>query len=840
MKLLGKLLLTFFALGVLGVIVAGGILLFALYRFGAGLPDFSQLASYEPPVVTRVHAGDGQLLEEFARQKRVFVPVEAMPPQLVNAFVAAEDQDFFNHIGIDFRGILRAAMNNAKSIGTGRRPEGASTITQQVAKNFLLTNEVSIERKAKEAILAIRIERVFSKDQILELYLNEIYLGRGSYGVAAAALNYFDKALDELNLAEIAYLAALPKAPNNYHPTRKTEAAIARRNYVITRMEEDGYVKVADAIGAKNQSLDVVPRRGEEYVEAGHFTEEVRRRLFERFGEDALYDGGLSVRTTLEPAMQRMATAALRDGLEAYDRRHGWRGALTQFEDMADWAKQLDELEPHLGRPEWRYAVVLTSGEQQAEIGMTGGQRAVIPFDGMSWARPWLPDQRFGDRPTRVDQVLSVGDVVLVAPFVPEEAEKPIAGQFALKQIPDIEGGLVALDPHTGRVLALEGGFNFDDSQFNRVTQANRQPGSAFKPFVYLSALERGLTPATLINDAPIVFDQGPGLGLWKPQNYSREFYGPTPLRVGIEKSRNVMTVRIAQYVGPEQIDETAKRFGIDLGIQPTLSLSLGAGEVTLIELATAYGMLANGGKWIEPSLIDQVQDREGATIWRHDPRACDDCDGLLWEDGLGVPTLPDGRRQVADTRRVYQMVHVMEGTIERGTARRLRSLGAPIAGKTGTTNEGRDTWFMGFTPDLVVGVFVGFDEPKPLGRRETGSSVAAPIFKDFFERMKEAGQLPAIPFRAPDGVRLTRIDASTGTRASGAGAGTLWEAFIPGTEPDVVPIILGNDNKLVKRALTSSGGGTGGVPGTVVTDPSAPAPVGDPATIGSGTGGLY
>ncbi|MEM6902517.1 MAG: penicillin-binding transpeptidase domain-containing protein, partial [Pseudomonadota bacterium] len=647
-------------------------------------------------------------------------------------------------------------------------------------------------------------------------------------------------ALDELSLAEIAYLAALPKAPNNYHPTRKTDAAIARRNYVISRMEEDGYVNTANAIGAKNTGLDVVPRRGEEYVEAGHFTEEVRRRLFERFGEDVLYDGGLSVRTTLEPAMQRMATAALRDGLEAYDRRHGWRGPVTSFETMADWAAQLDALAPHLGRPEWRYAVVISSGETQAEIGLTGGQRAVIPFDGMRWARPWLPDQRFGERPTRVDQVLNVGDVVLVAPFVPDEADAPVDGQYALKQIPDIEGGIVALDPHTGRVLALEGGFNFDDSQFNRVTQADRQPGSAFKPFVYLSALEQGMTPATLINDAPIVFDQGPGLGLWKPENYSREFYGPTPLRVGIEKSRNVMTVRIAQYVGPDQIDQTAKRFGIDLGIQPTLSLSLGAGEVTLIELATAYGMLANGGKWIEPSVIDQVQDREGKTIWRHDPRACQECENLPWDADTAVPALPDGREQVADPRQAYQMVHIMEGTIERGTARRLRSLGVPIAGKTGTTNEGRDTWFMGFTPDLVIGVFVGFDEPKPLGRRETGSSVAAPIFKDFLERLQAAGQLPAIPFRAPDGVRLTRINEASGTRASSAGPGTLWEAFIPGTEPGGIPTILGNDGKLERRALNASGGSTGGVPGTIATDPSAPVSVQEPATIGTGTGGLY
>ncbi len=824
MKFLGKLLLSLMALGLFGGVVAIGGLLYVLHHYGAGLPEFDQLNRYEPPVVTRVHAGDGQLLEEFARQKRVFVPVESMPPQLVRAFVASEDQNFFNHIGLDFRGIARAALSNLQAIGTGRRPEGASTITQQVAKNFLLTNEVSIERKAKEAILAVRIERAFTKDQIIELYLNEIYLGRGSYGVAAAALNYFDKSLDELELSEMAYLAALPKAPNNYHPIRKREAAIARRNYVIKRMLEDGYITQAEADTAWASDLNAVETRDEQFVEAGHFTEEVRRRLFDRFGADTLYDGGLSVRTSLEPAMQVMATRALRNGLEAYDRRHGWRGPLQSFESMDDWAAQLSELPPHLGRPDWEYSVVLAVHDQSAEIGFASGKRAEIPFDGLSWARKWLPDQRFGERPTSAGQVLSVGDVVLVQPLQNDDGEV-IEGQYSLRQIPAVEGGIIALDPHTGRVLALEGGFNFNDSQFNRVTQAKRQPGSAFKPFVYLSALENGLTPATLINDAPIVFDQGAGLGNWKPQNYSREFYGPTPLRVGIEKSRNVMTVRIAQYIGAEVIKQTAARFGLDLNIPATLSMALGAGEVTLVELATAYGMLANGGKWIEPSVIDQVQDRDGHPIWRHDQRPCDGCRSMVWQASMSVPAVPDQRRQVADPRNVYQIVHIMEGTVERGTARRLASLGIPLAGKTGTTNDGRDTWFMGITPNLVVGTFIGFDDPIPLGARETGSSVAAPVVKDFLEQLQAAGGLPAIPFRVPDGVRLVRINGATGTRANGSGSGTLWEAFMPGTEPDGQPMILGNDGKISR----------GRVQPAVSQDPT-----GEPAGIGSGTGGLY
>jgi len=822
MKLLGKLLLSLLALSLLGAVVVTGLVIYGLHKYGADLPDFSQLRQYEPPVVTRVHAGDGRLLEEFARQKRVFVPVKAMPKELVEAFVAAEDKNFFQHIGIDFIGIARAMVTNLKNVGSNRRPEGASTITQQVAKNFLLTNEVSYERKIKEAILAVRIERVFTKEQILELYLNEIYLGRGSYGVAAAALNYFNKALDELTLSEVAYLAALPKAPNNYHPVRNREAAIARRNYVLTRMQEDGYIPTGEAIAARNEPLTVSAHLDDNFVEAGHFTEEVRRRLFEQFGEAALYDGGLSVRTTLEPELQQIATEALRNGLEEYDRRHGWRGPLQHFESLGNWEEQLGELPAHHGRPEWRLAVVLGVNAKEARIGLVGGEQSLIPFEGLSWARKWLPDQHFGNKPERADEVLSTGDVVLVSRMLPDE-DGGVDG-YDLRQIPEIEGGIIALDPHTGRVLALEGGFNFADSQFNRVTQAKRQPGSSFKPFVYLTGLEKGLTPATLVNDAPIVFDQGAGLGNWKPENYSREFYGPTPLRVGIEKSRNVMTVRIAQYVGPPAIMETAKRFGFNLNIAPTLSMALGAGEVTLMNMATAYGMLANGGKWIQPSVIDRVQDREGKTIWRHDARPCPGCEDLLWQASLSVPQVPDNRHQVADPRRIYQIVHIMEGTIERGTGARLASLNVPMAGKTGTTNDGKDTWFMGFTPDLVVGVFMGFDEPRGLGARETGSSVALPVFQEFMTTLKERGELPAIPFRVPEGIRLVRVHPTTGTRADGDGR-AIWEAFMPGTEPGARPMILGNDSKVSAGSVDAVA--------EPANDPNQPS-------VGSGTGGLY
>ena len=774
-------------LNVLGVLFAmalvlalagagGGIFVFSHY--GRDLPQYDQLKDYEPPTVTRVHAGDGRLLAEYARQKRVFVPVEAMPKRLINAFLAAEDKNFYSHFGVDPMGILRAGVTNLRHLGDeDRRPVGGSTITQQVAKNFLLSNEVSLERKIKEAILAIRIERALDdKDRILELYLNEIYLGYGSYGVAAAALNYFNASLDELGLAEIAYLAALPKAPSNYDPVHNADAARVRRDWVIARMLEEGFVTPEEAAIAEARPLEVRPRGKADFVNAPHFAEAVRRELAERYGEKALYEGGLSVRTTMDPRLQALAEQALRDGLIAYDRRHGWRGPVARIALGVDWPRRLSEVERPPGLGEWRLAVVLGVSQRAVEVGLDDGTRGFVALDEMVWARPWLEGQSLGPEVTHPRHVVASGDVVAVEAL----ADAP-TGTFALRQIPEINGAVVALDPHTGRVLALVGGYRFEASEFNRATQALRQPGSSFKPFVYAAALQEGFTPSSLILDAPFVIDQGPGLGKWKPANYTRKFYGPSTLRLGIEKSRNLMTVRLAQYIGIERVIESAIRFGVVDSMPPVLSMALGSGETTLMRMTAGYAMFVNGGKRITPTLIDRIQDRRGRTVLRHDQRSCRGCASTAWR-GQPPPAVPDSRPAVVDSTTAYQMVSLLEGVVRRGTGRRVAALGFPLAGKTGTTNESKDTWFVGFSPDLAVGVYVGFDEPMSLGRGETGSSVAAPIFKDIMAAA--LGDQPAIPFRIPSGVRLVRVAAATGLPAQPGDEDVIFEAFRPGTEP--------------------------------------------------------
>jgi penicillin-binding protein 1A len=759
--------------------VAGGF--YALHHFGRGLPDYKQLADYEPPMVTRIHAGDGRLMNEYATEKRIYVPIQAIPRRVVNAFLSAEDKNFYEHPGVDFVSLLRAVVTNLGNLGQGRRLVGASTITQQVAKNFLLTNEVSYERKVKEALLAFRIERTFSKERILDLYLNEIYLGGGSYGVAAAAMNYFNKPLDQLTIAEAAYLAALPKAPSNYHPVRRHAAAVARRNWVIGRLLNDGRITAEDAEEARQSPLETRERDETEVVDAEFFSEEVRRELVGLYGNDQLYQGGMSVRTTLDPRLQTVADRVLREGLLAYDRRHGWRGALTQvaLEDgNNDWQSRLAEIAPPAGSKPWQLAVVLDIGEKSAAIGLADGMQGQIPMSELTWARKWLKDQRYGEKPKRPSDVLKAGDVVLVeAVAADEEGNVYEAGNFGLRQLPQIDGGLVALDPHTGRVLAISGGFSYEQSQFNRATQARRQPGSAFKPFVYLAGLDSGFTPATLILDAPFVLDQGPGLGKWKPDNYSHKFYGPTPMRRGIEKSRNLMTVRLAQTIGMEKVAEYARRFGIDDNLQQVLSMSLGAGETTLMRMTTAYAMLVNGGKRITPSLIDRIQDRNGATIFRHDLRLCETC-SRDYRLNTEPPELDDVREQIADPRSAYQIVSMLQGVVERGTGQRIKAVGKPLAGKTGTTNDYMDAWFVGFSPDLAVGVFTGFDSPRTLGRGEAGSAVAGPIFRDFMaEALKDQ---PAIPFRIPPGIRLVRLNAETGELARPGDRNVMLEAFKP------------------------------------------------------------
>ncbi|MBI3453846.1 MAG: penicillin-binding protein 1A [Rhodospirillales bacterium] len=776
-----KLLIRLSILIVLLLVVGLTAGLAGLWYFGRGLPDYQQLADYQPATLTRVHAGDGRILAEYATERRLFVPVDAMPKLVIRAFLSAEDKSFYSHPGVSLPDIARAAIVNLINKGTGqnRRPVGASTITQQVAKNFLLGNEVSLARKAKEAILALRIERALSKDRILELYLNEIYLGGGAYGVAAAALNYFNKSLDELTVPEAAFLAALPKAPNNYSPTRYPEAAKVRRDWVIGRMREDGWLDEAAAERARAAPL-VVRSRGEtEAVRADYFAEEVRRELLARYGENGLYRGGLSVRTTIDPRLQAIAARALHDGLEAYDRRHGWRGPLARIEVGPAWAIRLAQFGRPAGLGEWQIAVVLATPESGAEIGFADGSRGFIPFAEMRWARAQKENQRLGPSLRQPSDALALGNVIAVEALVDAP---PVDGakQYALRQIPNIGGGIVALDPHTGRVLAMAGGWSFEISQFNRVTQAMRQPGSSFKPFVYMAALDAGFTPTSLILDAPIVIDQGPGLARWKPANYSRNFFGPSPLRIGIEQSRNLMTVRLAQNIGMDKVANYAERFNVVDQMPQQLSMALGAGETTLMRLTAAYAMMVNGGKTIVPSMIDRVQDRNGKTIFRHDGRPCEGCEAEAWT-GQPQPALPDTRKQVVSPATAYQMVSILQGVIERGTGRRIKELGKPLAGKTGTTNQGFDTWFVGFSPDLAVGVFIGFDTPRTLGPNETGASVAVPVFK---ETMAEAlKDKPAIPFRIPPGIRLVRVNPATGQLARTGERDAIWEAFKPGTE---------------------------------------------------------
>ena len=820
MKFFLRFTLISLSLLVLAAAAVGGGTLYVLHTYGRDLPDYRQLATYDPQVMTRVHAGDGRLLAEFAIEKRAFVPIEAMPKRIIDAFLSAEDKSFYTHSGIDFTGVARAVVTNLQNIATGRRLVGASTITQQVAKNFLLTNEVSFDRKIKEAILAIRIERAFTKNKILELYLNEIYLGYGSYGVAAAALNYFNKSLNELSIAESAFLAALPKAPNNYNPVTKRDAAKGRRNWVVNRMAEDGRITPEQAQEATNEPLLVASREETEFVQADYFTEEVRRELVDRFGEDQLYQGGLSVRTTLDPKLQEIARRVLRRGLEAYDRRHGYRGPVTtapagqRLDTPLDWKVYLGSIKRPNGMGEKQLAVVIGVDDEKgyAEIGVEDGTAGSIPLDELKWAREEIEHLKRGAPVKKPSDVLTAGDVVMVEPV--KGGEDKADNTYSLQQIPEINGGIIAIDPHTGRVLAMVGGYSFERSQFNRAIQAMRQPGSAFKPFVYLAGLDMGFTPSTRILDAPFVIDQGPGLPKWRPANYGKKFYGASTMRLGIEKSRNLMTVRLAQTIGMDRVAEYAHRFGIVDELPQTLSMALGAGETTLIKLTTAYAMLVNGGKKITPALIDRVQDRLGRSVYRHDDRKCPDCRADAWHEQR-VPEIPDTRPQITDPASAYQVVSMLRGVVERGTGRRISEVDKPLAGKTGTTNEERDTWFIGFSPDLAVGVFVGYDDPVPLGRHETGSSVSAPVFRDFMADALK-GQ-PAIPFRTPPGIRLVRVNARTGLPIRPGETNVILEAFKEGTVPD-------SSTNVIEGQSWSE-------PGSTENFTSAPL---------SGTGGLY
>ncbi|MGI8724314.1 MAG: penicillin-binding protein 1A [Methyloceanibacter sp.] len=875
-----------FAAGMIVFVAVGGAAAFFLWKVSKELPDYEVLAKYEPPVMTRIHANDGNLIAEFARERRIYVPFTAVPERLLQAFISAEDKNFYQHGGLDIQGIMRALVTNLNNVQAGRRVVGASTITQQVAKNFLLTSDVTIERKLKEAILAIRIERAFTKEQIFELYLNEIYLGAGAYGVAAAAQTYWDKALNELTIADVAYLATLPKAPSNYNPFKYPERAIARRNWVIDRMVENGFVSHEDGETAKAQPLGVQARTfGPKIFASEYFAEEVRREILDVFGEDKLYGGGLSVRTTLDPQLQRVARKALVDGLVAYDhRRGGWRGPLKKMELAGDWGKTLGAMPVWSDIDPWRLAVVLDVSKDKAVVGLRPGrtvsgaliadrEQGVIPFEDVKWARPKL-ERGLGGNPTSMTQVLKPGDVIYVSPRAPTEDKdgkagdpENVKGQWSLQQVPKISGGLVAMDPHTGRILAIAGGFSFAESQFDRATQARRQPGSSFKPLIYATALDNGYTPSSIIVDGRICLDQGAGMPQWCPKNYDAgSAAGPSTLRFGIEKSRNLMTVRLARDMGMPIIGEYARRFGVYDNLMPALSMALGAGETTLMRMVTGYSMVANGGKQVQATLIDRVQDRYGRTIWRHDNRDCQGCDAREWK-GQAEPELAEDRKQVLDPMTAFQITEIMEGVVQRGTAQKLKVLNRPIAGKTGTTNDEKDAWFIGFTPDLVVGVYIGFDNPSPMGHGETGGNVAAPVFRDFVQTALV--EVPPVPFRAPPGIKLIRVNHKTGLPASPGDKTAIMEAFKPGQEPYGSPPAEAEGMSGEEGAAMAADGyeqqpppdGFGPPPGAApgpgpmsgpmsgpppgypmppAQQPGYPVPPDDDRALTSGTGGLY
>ena len=828
MRLLLRFFGFLFAAGTIVFLVGVAAVAGMIWHFSKDLPDYSQLQNYEPPVMTRVHAADGSLLAEYSKERRLYLPIQAVPKLVINAFLAAEDKNFYEHGGIDFTGMARAGLLFVQNFGSNRRPQGASTITQQVAKNFLLTNEVSFTRKIKEALLAMKIERAYSKDKILELYLNEIYLGLGAYGVGAASLVYFDKSVNDLTVAEAAYLAAMPKAPGALHPVRNHDRAVERRNYVIDRLLENGWIKQADAETARKSPLVVANRSNGAHIIAGeYFAEDVRRDIVERYGEKKLYEGGLSVRTTLDPKMQLIARKTMAAGLVNYDEAQGWRGASSKLDITGDWGLKLAEVRSLSDIAPWRLAVVLETSDRSARIGFQPGRElggAVlkerltgnITLDGVRWAKAAAGSLR-GKTPTAVSQVLSPGDVIYADPLIGKDGSE-IEGQYRLRQLPEVSGAMVAMDPRTGRVLAMVGGFSFDQSQFNRATQAYRQPGSSFKPIVYSAALDNGYTPSTVVLDAPIEIDQGQGTDVWRPDNFSVGRYkGPTTLRDALKWSLNTVTVRLAQDVGMPLIGEYAKRFGIYDEVPNYLSYALGTGETTVMRMVTAYAMLDNSGRRVKATLIDRIQDRYGHTIFKHDQRECRGCDAPEGWKNQPEPQLVDRREQVLDVMTAYQITSMMEGVVQGGTATVMRDVGKPIAGKTGTTSDAKDLWFVGFSPDLVVGLYVGYDKPRSLGRNAQGGHTAGPIARDF---MKAAlADKPAVPFRIPAGIKLVRVDPKTGLRAA-PGAPSILEAFKPGTAP--------SDNYSAIGVADADGR-------TMMVSPDA-----DRAIMRSGTGGLY
>ena len=743
------LILSFGLLSALSIIAV-------LWAFSNNLPDYKFLKNYKPAVSSKVYSGDGELVNDFSSEKRIFVPYKAISEKVINSFLSAEDKNFFYHPGVDAKGVLRAVVNNISNIIASRRLEGASTITQQVAKNFLLTNEVSLNRKIKEAILAFRIERALSKERILELYLNQIYLGEGTYGVASASLEYFDKPISELSYEEAAMLAALPKAPSRYNPYKNIKLAKFRRDLVLKNLLENGYINESDYKEFTNNKISLKKRKKTFTEDTSYYVEDIRKDVVEKLGFDKVYKQGLNISTPINLDLQKIAIKSLREGLISYDKRRGWRGPIINSKKLDNWNKDINldkfGLEKSIN---WEIAIVIKIDKFFVDVETENKENGIIKYENISWVKK------------EFDQILKVGDIIYV--------EKLKGNTFALRQLPEVNGGIVVMDPFTGRVLALSGGFSFKKSEFNRATQALRQPGSAFKPFIYALALENGYTPSTLILDAPLVLEQGSDLKMWKPENYGKKFYGPSTLRMGLEKSRNLMTVRIAQDLGLKKIVNFSKQLRIYEDPSELLSISLGSAETTLLKLTSAYSSFVNGGKLIMPIMIDRIQDSEGNTIFNNEKRKCINCDQISYLSE-NYPNIRDEFLQIFSSETAYQMTSILEGTVQNGTGKNLKDLNLDIGGKTGTTNSNTDTWFIGFTSKLVIGAYVGFDNPKSLGKYETGAKTALPIFKNFVKNAVKKEE--ARPFKVADNIIMKVIDPITGKKPSSSTKSTIIEAY--------------------------------------------------------------
>ena len=749
-KILKNLFIGFISFSLISSIIVLAI----LWNFSNNIPDYKFLKNYKPPVSSKVYSGNGDLVADFSKEKRIFVPFNSIPKNVINAFLSAEDKNFFSHPGVDARGVIRATVNNISNFLYSKRLEGASTITQQVAKNFLLSNEVSLNRKIKEAILAFRIERALSKERILELYLNQIYLGSGAYGVAAASLEYFDKSIRDLNYSEAALLAALPKAPSRYNPYRDPELAKFRRNLVLKNLLENNYLTTAWYKKLKNEEIKLKKNKKIFLEDAQYYIEDVRKNVIETLSYEKVYKQGFNINTPIDLNLQSIATKSLRDGLIAYDKRKGWRGPLTNKVYNSEWKKDLDKYKLE-NSVNWKLAIVKKINKFSTEIETQDNKKGIIEYKNISWTKK------------EFNKLLKLGDILYV---------KNIKDNiYSLQQLPRANGGIIVMDPFTGRVLALSGGFSFKQSEFNRATQAKRQPGSAFKPFVYALALENNFSPTTLVLDAPLVLDQGEDLKMWKPENYGKKFYGPSTLRVGLEKSRNLMTVRIAQNLGLEKIINFSKQLKIYDNPEELLSISLGSAETTLLKLTSAYSVFVNGGKLVEPILIDRIQDSEGNTIYNNEKRKCINCDEISYV-GSDFPQIKNNYNQIFSSETAYQMTSILEGVVHRGTAKKLNDLNLNIAGKTGTTNKNTDTWFIGFTSNLLVGVYVGSDNPVSLGKYETGSKTALPIFKSFIKDSVKKSD--ARPFKAAKNTIMMVVDPLTGQKAKFTSKNTIIEVF--------------------------------------------------------------